>query len=353
MEWSLFCDESGNTGPDYINDQQPFCAAAGILVRDADLFALEAIVASITGPGMAFKGTRLLGSSPGRRAVWSLFSRLETLPAYSFYMVFEKRLALAGRVLDLLCDPDSNPIAAWLPMTAKERRKDLSEVLLDQVDWHTFSEFAAGYRDMDVPRLSDAVSGMAKALSSAGDCAVLRQTLDYAASDMTAIVRSEARNQSPTRVRLLGSLNLPAYNHMVVAADRFVDGRGRMSVVHDRINGYDEEIRVFTGLMSGVASNWITEGGRRMTTGLANVIGFRVSSGGDVPALRAADCLASCVTKVFREVSSGVQWSGTARDLARYVMKRVAPAEPVFGFADVSRRTHACFRRAWANVGHR
>ena len=100
---SIFCDESGITGPDLLHPTQPYFsyATVGVLPEEAN-----ELVARLTKDhhiqGGELKGRRLLRFASGRRVVAEVFQALEGRYKVA---LFEKRFALACKFYEYIFEP--------------------------------------------------------------------------------------------------------------------------------------------------------------------------------------------------------------------------------------------------------
>lgn len=118
----------------------------------------------------------------------------------------------------------------------------------------------------------------------------------------------------------------------------------------DNIEGYIDILRLSTEAMLPGAVEMTTEFGRQMRLGLRNVDGFSPGKTQEYPPLRAADCLASSVARIFRGLSSPERWTGQMRELARFILPLVHGSDPVHGGADVWSTTNVHYMRHYSEL---
>ena len=338
-QWTLYCDESGNTGPNYLDAGQPFYVSAGVLVKSENIAKLNDACSRIFDrQGVAQKGTDLMNSNRGLANLVEFFNLLHDVPIFPFFMVFEKKLAFAGRILDFYCDPRSNQNAKWLPMTAKEERKRIANSLSLSLDDETINMFATAYKNTErgcnIRFLERLCASQAVAVAHER----LKETIETALNNIDNILSHETMNLKNATHKLWSSLNLPAYKHMAVKADEFIDDKGKMSIIHHQIKDYDELIKEITIELRINTPDMNTDGGLTIRQCLKNFENF---SSGDVvqyPGIRAADCLASCVVRLFKELSQE-SWTGNWRQLGHFILPLAYKHPPTHGMADVTSKT--------------
>lgn len=100
---TIFCDESGYTGPDLLDSQDPYFSFATVAVSADEAADLVARLIKEYGvQGGELKGRRLLKYAKGRRAVEEIFTELEGRFKVS---LFEKRYALACKFYEYVFEP--------------------------------------------------------------------------------------------------------------------------------------------------------------------------------------------------------------------------------------------------------
>jgi hypothetical protein len=105
MMLSLFCDESGFTGQDLLNPDQPYFGYSSVLIDPLEADEIVAQVKTDYPLGKELKGSRMLSNSPGRKAAEFIFDKVV---GRSITVVADKRYALAGKLYEYIFDPVVN-----------------------------------------------------------------------------------------------------------------------------------------------------------------------------------------------------------------------------------------------------
>ena len=146
----MFCDESGNSGITYLDEDSPFLVLAGFIVAGRARREAEAAVLSFV-EGLGLPG----GKEPKFRDVWRKSRQARTLGmlrelgkarAFPVFYFMQQQFAVAGKVVDVLLDPMHNPGASWLPTTALRERRRLTDIVYTVGD-DVLRDFAEAYRD--------------------------------------------------------------------------------------------------------------------------------------------------------------------------------------------------------------
>ena len=173
--YKLYCDEAGNTGPNFIDQNQPIYVLAGLLVPSAAEPVLDAAIQTARRTGaQEVASARMLDSESGCRRLEGALKKLEEAGCVPVYVIFEKRFGVAGKIVETFLDPFYNPLIGnewtWPSETKIRLARHLHE-LPDAV----LNEFARAYRALDPALLDASLSGIQVYLGETGhgDIAVL------------------------------------------------------------------------------------------------------------------------------------------------------------------------------------
>lgn len=99
----IYCDESGNTGVDLLNADQPLFALAS---TSLDEYVCRSLIAPLLRQGQQeAKYTRLKGTSRGQQALLSFFSSESLSSATTKLMLVDKRFYAITHLVDKLIEP--------------------------------------------------------------------------------------------------------------------------------------------------------------------------------------------------------------------------------------------------------
>src|SRR5690349_17912865 len=111
---TVYCDESGNDGPNYLNPHQPFYVLAGWAVPDKRIvdatLAVERTRVRIVPDADELKFKMFKKSEGRREAVIALMSELGQLGLVPIFVFAEKRFCIAAKIVETFLDPYYNPL---------------------------------------------------------------------------------------------------------------------------------------------------------------------------------------------------------------------------------------------------
>jgi hypothetical protein len=226
MHATLFCDESGNTGPEYCNEEQPIFVAAGFLIADehadtcrqlvvTDLADLNRIRQTPVGE---LKSTLLLRSGPGRRRAATLLEGLIHAGAVPVLCAMDKHFSLGGRFVDDYLDLADNPRAGPEYCTDRELRR-AAATAIGELAIETLRAVELALREPTLANRRSAVRLVVDALRLRGSLD-LAYIAEGALIDVSgpAFTTSQSDLSSPDIVRT-STPNVAAFGALLVGAD--------------------------------------------------------------------------------------------------------------------------------------
>ena len=163
-----YCDESGNTGANLLDPNQPLLLVGGWLVNDGFIEVAEQVVREyikILKPrDKELHGVRLLRSEVGTRGMLNLMHDLYKLYCAPICQIVEKRFLLVGHVFEIFMNPRLNPNIPYSFEDMWESKRELAEKVYSLPD-EVLAEFAEAYDTLDRSLLLDSLRNITTALS--------------------------------------------------------------------------------------------------------------------------------------------------------------------------------------------
>lgn len=172
---TLYCDEAGNTGPNYVNDQQPVFVTAGYLVPDDRAAEVREVVSGVLArvnaraqhPVGELKSQALLRSGRTRPVAADLLDLMAEAGAVPFLSAYDKHFALGARYVDDFLDFGTNPLASK-SFTYDTASKRQAATVIGQLPTAVLEVVEAALRQPSRPTRVAAVSAVRDALRARG-----------------------------------------------------------------------------------------------------------------------------------------------------------------------------------------
>ncbi len=158
----IYCDESGNDGPNYLEASAPFYVIARWVVPEKAVVDAAVEIESLRqkhcrdATELKFKTFRKKPS-----VVCETMTRLGQIGLVPIYVVAEKRYCVAGKIVETFLDPYYNnrlsmPFTYDLPT-----KQELANALYDRLSEKALRDFAAAYREPTQEGLESALAAIA------------------------------------------------------------------------------------------------------------------------------------------------------------------------------------------------
>lgn len=157
MSIKFYCDESGNTGVDYISENDPFFVVGGWLdkekISENEEF-IKTLRNMLTKEG---KANKLHKSVAGRKVMIEVIRYLKDKKCIPFVSIAYKRYATAARIVAVLLDPEYND---WVNSNIEKEtegiRRSIANIFFE-LDNKTIDLFAEAYRNLNVTLMKKCV----------------------------------------------------------------------------------------------------------------------------------------------------------------------------------------------------
>jgi hypothetical protein len=329
---TFYVDESGHSGANYLDPQQPVFAIGGFVVGADQEEAIAALCstflaespASIRDKGEVKFGS-LLRSVRGRRRVAEFIRQVdEVIGAIPVVFVEDKKYGIASRIVDSLCDHDHNPMAVqFLPLEDNLERTKLARRLWKNLPSNHLVRFAEAMRSAEAPALLEARDGIALAVRLLGKPG----TADLLAACDVDSLAEDFRTQDPMH----RTLQFPGFLNVVSTADEMFEKTGeRGKVVADKQYESDAMYKWAIDALSVESTFTVPmSGGQRLRFGFSSIESFD-SDDSAVSGLQTADALASAFRWCVATALSGglTTRDQSVIDLAQVLWRWFDPAHP-------------------------
>jgi hypothetical protein len=320
--FTIFCDETGNSGSRFFTPEQPVYAQGGWYVQKDRRSELEQAVLELErkhGYNPQSKGTRIKDSPAGRHYLAVVLERISRQATPFFYLV-EKRYFICAKAVETYFDPAYNPVVEMDEIRDPDARKQRAELLYVASD-DILVAFADAFRAQDCGAIVAVGVRWADALGTSGQKGLAMQ-LRYGLSFLRKNLENEFSTYNKMGLpKCWDALNVPSF----AQAAQLIEQAGLpCELVHDECATMEASFRFFFAQYSDARRRIVTR-----PDGSVEIFGFRclqsLSFGNSeaLPLLRAADyLLAGCVgfTKLASENEPAPK---ELRDLAAHGLSRM------------------------------
>lgn len=337
----VYCDESGNSGPNLLDFAQPVYVLGGWVVPASHAASVEQVaqntVAELAPASTELHGARLLRTRRGQAALEGFMLNMGKAGAWPVYEIVEKRYWIAGKIVETFLDPSWNTSSSWEFYNDIERKQGLANDLSQLPDDY-LHEFALAYRSLDPDRLERCAKRLSTLYALKGERG-LAKALDDCSDGLPQITAAERQANSRLPSNALASVNLPVLVSFLslvedMARDLHV---GTVRIVHDEskefAQAYQWAFALYQNAKPGV--DLYLPNGRLFAFRFEKVSAFDMVKSHECPLVQAADFLVAGLYAYARSVARGetpAEW--LLRSLELVVASAILPAYapmPTFG----------------------
>lgn len=323
----LYVDESGNSGSNYLDQNQPFYVLAGWLVPDRGneeaWVAVEDVRRRLSPQARELKSAVLLKGERQKREAADLFRRYGSLGAIPLYLIAEKRFCVAGKIVETFLDPAYNPVLRNGITSDRETKQEIANLLYERLPEPSLVRFAQAYRDPSPENLQLALQDVAENAREHLN-PELADLLLGSLGDIEQIAEAEAEAASSPFGNVGASLNMPCLVSFLMMAE----GMGRVGlhrpirIVHDRQHAYEAGYQKIFKLHQGIPRLFTPlPGDDEVLFGrLEAVAEFETADSEQRLPIQAADVLAGVINHLMRLAMTCAEPSEADIELARLTL---------------------------------
>lgn len=300
----LFCDESGNTGTNYLDPAQPFYASAGWCIPGEQVETCRTFVARyISGDQKELKGAALMGTPSGKRRATEILQGLIERGALPFFVAIEKLYDLSASFVNEFFDRDMQGRVQFKYNIDQETMKAAAHEIAKLPD-SVIQIIYQALRDPSEVNYRDAVRAVSTGLRDRGSH-VLADDLEKS----IPLSHSESQPGEDTGVPGRGmSPNVHGFMGLLANVEKYARSSGalQVQVIHDETHTFELAFEEYFGRVADPASyeplRLLFEAHRFPRFDLIRSVRFVRSS--SEPLIQAADVLGAAVMHVTKTAAA-------------------------------------------------
>ncbi|CAM3245246.1 DUF3800 domain-containing protein [Nocardioides dubius] len=308
MRATFYCDESGNTGAHWADEQQPIFVHGGWLVPRRFESQISTDVAAFRArhklQGPELKWQKLSRRPDPAAAFRELFKIMADGCSVPFFFVMDKEYITSAKVVETFFDPAYN---SHLPMaftSQRARKKQIAEIVLQADDVRgRFAQMLKAGASPSPDTVRHLAHDLASRLSSAGEEDLAATLFDF--SD-AAIAEIQSELAAPNWLRTTLAHSLPGLTQVL---EKFVRARSvELEIVHDALVRQDETFAALEARFRPTdGSDRLVIEGQEQFALMPTVTGVRLADSKDVLGIQLADLLCGFVRTIFAKIKRGEQ----------------------------------------------
>ncbi|MGA6826948.1 DUF3800 domain-containing protein [Nitrospira sp. NS4] len=345
--YTLYCDESGNTGGNFLDPDQPVYTLAGWLVPTAEIQVAENLVLQfeqkLTSQGDEIKSKHVLKSQLGLIATHKLFNSLGKVGCLPTFSMAEKKYCVAAKIVDTFLDPAHNdnvhPDLLWDTL----EKQAIAELFVE-LPQIKLTSFATAFRNADSIGLTQSAKDISLYLKLSLHQS-LADMIEGALPQMDTIAKLEQHSNSYLPNKAMQALNTPTAVQFFMMANQF--GKrvgGDIRIVHDESFYYQEAIESVFTLHKEAQEDSISFPHATLSTGNKNLLSIEFVRSEMTPLMRAADILAGALTQHASNVTRQLSPNHLLSELVSTILPVSLDSVQLGWFTASSKHVQECFK---------
>lgn len=309
--FNVYCDESGNSGSNFLDDQQPFYVLAGWMIERGVSYRAKNRVNSFKREyypeKLELKGVEMLKSNNGQHKANILLEQLGE-HCSPFFLIAEKRYCLAAKMVEAYLDPIHNEKVPIEHTWMNAERKKLADLIYN-ISEKAIGEFGKAYKNPSIDSFAKSLDSLIEELNEKGFIE-LAMVFSGAYKYMEDIFLEEFSMIDHLPEKAMRSLNLPVFTAFIQLIEKFTTNLGikNVKMFHDNTKQFEiayPETFSWYARKKKEDVEFQLQNGQIIVSSLKALRSISFSDSKDSPLIQAADILASFMnmyaTKVVLE----------------------------------------------------
>lgn len=325
MNLSYFIDESGNTGRDWLNKDQPFFIYGGWLVKNDRRQEIEDYLNNflLNSQASELKSKNFFKTNDNYEKFYEFFNKmvynLECLP---FFSIVDKKFMVAAKIVETFFDYDYNPSVNQYLTNPYEIKKALASCIVeDDTILNLFAELI-NQATIPIVKLEEVTTKLVE-LFEVQDLSLVANTLKCFNTNyyQKMIDEFQVISHDGTQKNYL-ALPQPMLTELLKNVEIFSASiEARVSIVHDNLRGYDNVFNELVELFFNKrAPNIIGTNARTFMTSFSHLDSLIQEDSKTNILIQAADLLCGFISRSVKQFNSNQRLNENAKSIFEKLM---------------------------------
>lgn len=350
-KYTVFVDEAGNSGSNYLDLDQPFYLVGGWVIPNARLgeIALITNAAQALNVEGELKGTKLTGKPRNQAILQRLFDKMLELGCKPTMVFAEKKFCIAAKVIETFLDPAYNRKVTNRYTYDNLLKKGLAEKVY-RLPFDVLKQFAEAYRLLESESMENSLIKI---------CGALKDAKEYDLADMLSgvllTIEENTSTEKSAHVNFLpnnatASLNVPAFLNLITIMEKY--GRAQqysLSIIHDKTRVYEPGYKEVYKLFSEAGDfNFELTDGTTIIMGFSHLKEIHFHDSKESPWIQSSDVLISAVNRFLKSVYTEENVNTELLEIGKFVSPAIIDNGFRLGDSICSNETRIKIREAIA-----
>ncbi|MCY7984098.1 DUF3800 domain-containing protein [Bacillus inaquosorum] len=306
MNFDVYCDESGNSGKNFLDSGQPMYVLAGIMVERNQSYRLRNRIIEFRKecyPDQEeIKGSYILKNTKGQKNANILINSIFEL-GIPFFSIVEKKFMLALKMVETFLDPEYNKNLVTSFTWMNDTKKRIGQIFYNSIN-HSRDVFGEAYKRPSLELINKAQEELSGELEKTKN-SLLAELVTQADTEKIYDEFQIANNSYSNGA--LASINLPILNSFFQIIERYSQNSmntNKVRLIHDEHDKYESSFKkIFNQYMDKKQiDSFELEGGQTILTSFKKLKKFEFCNSTASPIVQGVDIYASFLNKVCSKI---------------------------------------------------
>lgn len=304
---TIFCDESGNTGPNYLDEENQFFVIAGWILPSSLAHDTSHIERFLQDNGIEdeFKGSGKISRPKWQKIFFDFFHVLGQNRCVPIFMVAEKKFSIAAKIIETLLEPEFNRNVPETFNLNRTLKRKYVEILATKPNKKVLNDFITGYINSDIDQLSKSIPELVAELMTE-DESQLAEEIEGSLENLENNTDIFDKNGDKTKSKLEKSPNTVTVGSFFALAETIARKLDfEILIIHDEIARFDEIYsELFYTLKESSGNDLHADDGTLYITKFHKLRGLGFAKSSHNLYIQSADILASSINRYMKEIAN-------------------------------------------------
>lgn len=323
--YDIYCDESGNTGSNFLDEKQPLYVVSGWMIeRNSSYRAKEKVISlrKENFPHMKeLKGARLLKTSKGRSFCSNFLKEMGQVGCVPFFIVAEKRYCLAAKIVEAFFDSEYNDRISTTLGWNNHVKKLIAEIIYN-ISGESIEKFAEVHKSPSIANIKSTQIQLIKEFRENG-YDQLAYAVEGSNNHLHKILEEEIYTEHGMEKRAMKTINYTVFYSFIQLIELFSRNMNfkKVRMIHDEIAQFQRVFPEIFQLFSQSKSKEILtfSNGTEIVFSTLKLKHFEMGDSKKHPLIQAGDILSSSLNNYLTKVNNNEDIEPELNDIGRFV----------------------------------
>ncbi|NNU96414.1 DUF3800 domain-containing protein [Anoxybacillus sp. EFIL] len=309
MEYTFFIDESGNTGTDWLNKDQPFFVYGGWLIPNEKIDNVNAYISEFIKKEQSgeLKSNKILKRNDGYKIINEIFNSMVCkFSALPIFVVVDKEFMVAAKIVETFFDCAYNPNVNEYLTHPFELKKALANCIFESKD--TLFQFSELIKNgtINIKELRNISHQLIKSFERSNHMEVANSLKDLSDENLLSMIDEFETVTDTGRMKNRIALTQTMLLEMLRNIEILLNNRGAtVKIIHDKLRGYSTIFNEIQAIFFRKEQPFVYKNEYKIwLSNFPHIDSIEEINSKSSPCIQASDMLCGFIAKAFQAMNS-------------------------------------------------